>query len=316
MVANMIFDLLQLLIHFSSLKYEFESNCSWSFGYGSNMDISHLKIKKNLTVYDYKPAILNGYKLSFNMATNWLAEPAFAGIIPDANSTVHGLAFCLPQESLDHLNEQEVWYQINYVNLETYDGEFLENVHVYVSPEKIRSKTEVAPSRRYLNIIRKGARNSGLKPDYLAKLDQIEPYQPSEEVLQIRQNRPKPSDLPKITVDQLFATKNSTKTWISVLGYIVESDRNYKRSGRDLTTRELMRYHDIPMDKNDDFGRPPYPIIEDLSTYEVDHLLNNLDAWHIKNVTTLELNPIVGYLKEFWDQQISGETDFRLPPRI
>ena len=316
MVANMIFDLLQLLIHFLSSKYEFESNCSWSFGYGSNMDITHLRIKKNLTVYEYKPALLNGYRFGFNMVTNWLAEPAFAGIIPDPNSTVHGLAFCLPQESLDHLNKQEGWYEINYVNLETYDGGSLENVHVYVSPEKFFKTESAAPSRRYLNIIRKGAQNSGLKPHYLEKLDQIEPYQPSEDVLQIRQNRPKPSDLPEITVDQLFETKNSSKVWISVLGYIVETDRNYRRSGRDLTTRALMGYHDIPMDKNDDFGRPPYPIVEDLSTYEMDHLLNNLDSWHIKNVTTLELNPIVGYLKEFLDQQISGETDFRLPPRI
>ena len=315
MVVNIIFEVLQLLIHFSS-KYELEPNCSWSFGYGSNMDITHLRIKKNLTVYEYKPAILNGYKFGFNMVTNWLAEPAFAGIIPDPNSTVHGLAFCLPQESLDHLNKQEGWYEINYVNLETYDGGSLENVHVYVSPEKFFKTESAAPSRRYLNIIRKGAQNSGLKPHYLEKLDQIEPYQPSEDVLQIRQKRAKPSDLPEITVDQLFATKNSSKVWISVLGYIVETDRNYRRSGRDLTTRALMGYHDIPMDKNDDFGRPPYPIVEDLSTYEMDHLLNNLDSWHIKNVTTLELNPIVGYLKEFLDQQISGETDFRLPPRI
>ena len=123
--------------------------------------------------------------------------------------------------------------------------------------------------------------------------------------------------MPLITVDELFATKNSTQHWISVLGYIVDIGRSYKRSGRDLTTRILMGYHDIPKDKNDDdWGRPPYPIIEDLSTHELDYLLNHLDSWYIKNITTLTLNPIVGYLKEFHDQQLSGETEFRLPPRV
>ena len=313
-VANLL-TIFELFIHLV-FKHE-EPNCTWSFGYGSNMDITHLRIKKKLTVYDHKPAILDGYRLSFNMVTDWLAEPAFAGIVPDQTSQVHGLAFCVPQESLDHLNSQERWYEIQNVTVETYDGETLPHVHVYVSPKKFINTEERAPSRRYLNIIKKGATNIGLKPEYLAKLNEIQPYQPSEAVLQIRQNRPKPSELPLITVDELFATKNSTQHWISVLGYIVDIGRSYKRSGRDLTTRILMGYHDIPKDKNDDdWGRPPYPIIEDLSTHELDYLLNHLDSWHIKNITTLTLNPIVGYLKEFHDQQLSGETEFRLPPRV
>ena len=62
-------------------------------------------------------------------------------------------------------------------------------------------------------------------------------------------------------------------------------------------------------------GRPPYPLLKDLSTEEKEHLENWLDSYHIKDKDTLELRPIVGYLKEFHEQQNSRQSNFRLPPR-
>ncbi len=62
-------------------------------------------------------------------------------------------------------------------------------------------------------------------------------------------------------------------------------------------------------------GLPPYPLLKDLSTEEKEHLENWLDSYHIKDKDTLELRPIVGYLKEFHEQQNSRQSNFRLPPR-
>ena len=60
-------------------------------------------------------------------------------------------------------------------------------------------------------------------------------------------------------------------------------------------------------------GKPPYPLLSELNSDEVDHLSISMDMYHIrKNLTSY---PIVGYLKEFLDQQNSGMTEFVLPPR-
>ena len=42
--------------------------------------------------------------------------------------------------------------------------------------------------------------------------------------------------------------------WVSVLGYVVDVGKNWFKihRGRDITTRALMQFHDIPMDINDD----------------------------------------------------------------
>ena len=133
--------------------------------------------------------------------------------------------------------------------------------------------------------------------------------------------------------------------WVSVLGYVIDASTNPMvgwfefHPGRDITTRNLMHFHDIPLDKNDDRqvflenrfcitllrtfsttasfvcrGLPPYPLVSELTTDELDHITNWLDIYHIRK--NLTLYPIVGYLKEFLDQQKSGVSTFTLPPRI
>jgi hypothetical protein len=39
----------------------------WKFGFGSNMSPTILANKKNVQVLDYKPAIVKGWILSFNL---------------------------------------------------------------------------------------------------------------------------------------------------------------------------------------------------------------------------------------------------------
>ena len=62
-------------------------------------------------------------------------------------------------------------------------------------------------------------------------------------------------------------------------------------------------------------GKPPYPIVKNIEKEALEHINNVLDGYQIKNRETMTLNPIVGYLKEFREQQESGETSYELPNR-
>ena len=48
----------------------------------------------------------------------------------------------------------------------------------------------------------------------------------------------------------------------------------------------------------------------------MEHIMGKLDYYHIKDKNDLTLNPIIGYLKEFQDQQESNSTSFELPERV
>lgn len=175
-------------------------------------------------------------------------------------------------------------------------------------------REEYTPSKRYLNILIKGAVQLGLDNDYIQRLNSTTRYEASEKILQIRQSRPKPQDLPLISIQELAEHSSKNDTWVSILGFVIDMKDSFAwKRGRDLTTRYLMQIEDIAMDKNDDNGQPPYPLVKDIKDYQMEHLNNWFDSLHIRNLSTSDLRPIIGYLKEFKDQQDSGQTSFRLP---
>lgn len=46
------------------------------------------------------------------------------------------------------------------------------------------------PSKRYMNLLIRGARESNLDPEYIAKLEEIPTYSPPEHILKLRTTRP------------------------------------------------------------------------------------------------------------------------------
>ena len=77
-----------------------------------------------------------------------------------------------------------------------------------------------------------------------------------------------------------------------------------------------MQYHGIPMDDNDDGGRPPYPLVSSMTPGEQEYVTSWLDHYHLGGINRLMIQTpdILGFLKEFKTQQDSGETNFELPP--
>ena len=52
----------------------------------------------------------------------------------------------------------------------------------------------------------------------------------------------------------LFRHTTDGDTWVSILGYVIDVGKTWFKihRGRDITSRMLMQFHDIPMDINDD----------------------------------------------------------------
>jgi len=288
----------------------------WSFGYGSNMDVTALQAKKHVKVIEHTPAILQNYKLSFTIKAMTYSEPAFASVREMEGEEVHGVAFLMDKESLEELDKTEKGYNKATVILKAYDGRDLEGF-VYLPKEK--KTEEYLPSKRYLGVLCKGARQAGLNAEYIKILEALPTYNYKDhpEVMKAREERAEiAKDLKEITNEELWSHKLEDP-WVSCLGYVIKQNSAFaSHKGRDITTRVLMQYHGIPMDDNDDGGKPPYPLVSKMSPGELEYVTSWLDHYHLGGIKGLMVqNPeIVGFLREFKTQQSSGETKFVLPP--
>ena len=62
---------------------------------------------------------------------------------------------------------------------------------MYYGIFKSRGKAdERPPSKRYMNLLVRGAMASNLKPEYIAKLEKVPTYSPPEHILKLRLTRP------------------------------------------------------------------------------------------------------------------------------
>ena len=246
----------------------------WSFGYGANMDMEALQSWKKVKVFEHCPAVLRGFKVVFSLPGLPFVEPGFGGLCRQEDEEVHGVAFKMDQESMARLDDKEAeTYTKETVKLTAYDGRELEG-YVYMSP----STEEWLPSKRYLGVLCKGARQAGLDPAYIEKLASLPVYR-AEEQPQVVAARKAREDarggLRQVSWAELQEHKIEDP-WVSCLGFVIRPDPGTSEpewltkmghSGRDFTTKWLLGLHGITTDK--DGGAPPYPLIDKLTTLEV-----------------------------------------------
>ena len=82
---------------------------------------------------------------------------------------------------------------------------------------------EGACSRRYLNLLIKGAKECDLAADWISMLESLPVYVPTEETLAKRQKMPSLSDLPVMTIEELAAHNGDDpekSIYVSSCGYI------------------------------------------------------------------------------------------------
>merc|ERR1740123_2131853 len=203
-------------------------------------------------------------------------EPGFGGLCRQEDEEVHGVAFKMDQESMARLDDKEAeTYIKETVKLTAYDGRELEG-YVYMSP----TTEEWLPSKRYLGVLCKGARQAGLNPTYIERLESHPVYRPEKhpEVMAAREAREVVRGSLRLVTRQELREHRREDPWVSCLGFVIKCDPYLTRhKGRDFTSRVLMHFNGIPIDENDDDGMPPYPLVADLSTDEVEYLTNWLD---------------------------------------
>ena len=151
------------------------------FGYGSNINLVSLKAK-GVVPYSSVKAVLNGWKLVFNVRHWFRHEGGVGNIMPSGNTDDHveGLMHTLDESHLSALDLVEsygVGYDRIEVDLNTKDGHCKAVTYVGL-PGYLND--DCLPTQRYLNIIIRGAKQAGLSKSYLKRLINQQVFIPQE----------------------------------------------------------------------------------------------------------------------------------------
>ena len=281
----------------------------WMFGYGANLNATHLAKKKKLTVLDSCAAKVPGWYLAFPKGGFPYVDPSFASAYRKEGEEIHGLAYAVNKGHFDKCNALEgggrVYDQV-IVTLHLYDGRKVEG-QIYTRKEL---KEEGTPSRRYLNLIIEGAKEANLDAAYVKKVSEHPVYVTPQELLDKRALLPKPESLPKMGYEELKASaRKDNRVHICILGYIFKLPKEdimmKNHIGRDITNRQIRYWNNEPTDPDDDtndLGRPPYPDVDKLSEGEREYCWQWLDHY-LHGDCKGDLRCVVAFLAE-WDHKL------------
>ena len=141
----------------------------WYFAYGANMDRATLVERRRIEPLEVLSAALEGYELVFNQRGIAGIEPSFANLKVAQGEVVHGVAYGLTASQLEELDALEGGgaYDHLEVTLRVAGGGAL-LAKTYVTTETVEGRL---PSRRYMGLLVRGARERGLPNEWLARLE-------------------------------------------------------------------------------------------------------------------------------------------------
>ena len=142
-----------------------------TFGYGSNLDLASLRAK-GVAPVESRRGVLPGWRLRFNVAHFFVHEGGVANIerTDDPADQVRGVVHRLSDDALALLDEAEAYpdgYDRVTVPVRTRHG--IVDALAYVGTAGFIDNTRL-PSRRYLNIVVRGAERAGLDESYVERL--------------------------------------------------------------------------------------------------------------------------------------------------
>eukprot|EP00742_Colponemidia_sp_Colp-10_P002928 GILJ01003125.1.p1 GENE.GILJ01003125.1~~GILJ01003125.1.p1 ORF type:complete len:297 (+),score=29.16 GILJ01003125.1:227-1117(+) len=145
------------------------------FAYGSNMSRLSLEMKGVKQLHRSVPAILKGFRLTFNLAPrNAVVDPSYANIESHDSSHVHGVLHAMSAESLNALDRIEAGYEKRLVHVLPYGQAVPVMAYVYicVTPPAgwDMEFRETAPSMRYMSQIINGAKHHRLAEQWITYL--------------------------------------------------------------------------------------------------------------------------------------------------
>lgn len=143
------------------------------FGYGSNLSVISLRAK-GVTPLSSEPAILEGWRVVFNIPDFFRIEGGTGNIEPCEDDAVHGVLHgCRDRDlaTLDRLEALGITYERIEATVVTYGGRRV-RAYVYVGIASTLD-TNALPSERYRNILVRGAEDMNLDPTYVARLRMV-----------------------------------------------------------------------------------------------------------------------------------------------
>ena len=169
-----------------------ETPSVWVFAFGSNMKKDVLEGRRMIKPAESVPAIVPGYMLTFNQPGLPYREPGFATIEPlDAkypgSRPVHGVAHLMTPTQWEYYKETEgasvqsdEGYGVLEVDLDAYDGRKLKAYTLMTQPKSLQSLRGfyALPSKRYIELLRTGAAEHNLDPEYQKYLNEMVYYEP------------------------------------------------------------------------------------------------------------------------------------------
>ena len=256
------------------------------FGYGSNMNSASLKAK-GIEPLSAEPAVLKGWQLKFNIPDFFQIEGGTGNIVLAEGHEVHGILYSCKEEAgviLDQLEAVGINYLRSKVAVTTYSGN-IASAHVYIGMKE-RLKEGYQPSRRYLNILLKGASTSALDTKY-------------QKFLRSQEVKTEPVFRPFRSISGLhFSSKelSEIKHLTGIAGVVFDmtearADHHYLRSflgGKDMTLFFLRR-----MDTSDG--------------------TESLDDIRAGRLTLAQKRYLINYLHEFdREYRVVGSLDYRI----
>ena len=134
----------------------------WYFAYGSNLDPRTFQGRRRMRPVEARRARLDGWRLVFDLPIG-RGERGVANLARDAEAAVHGMAYRISDRGaalLDRTEGVPRAYRRMAVELALEDSETL----VAFTYHSHHGRANRKPSRRYMNLILRGARHHGL-PD-------------------------------------------------------------------------------------------------------------------------------------------------------
>ncbi len=145
----------------------------WYFAFGANMHDSAFRERRGMRPTAWRAGRVRGYRLRFNLEGRPKGKAAPANLSADPNAEVWGVLYRITRADLVRLDSTEGVpgrrYRHLWVDAEDDVGGMMKAV-TYVADGK---DTDGNPSRRYITLLREGARAHGLPEHYLRFLDSV-----------------------------------------------------------------------------------------------------------------------------------------------
>ncbi len=155
------------------------------FAYGSNVLSDVIEGRRGCRPLSRTAALCTGHRLTFSMIGLPGIEPAFANIEDSVRDTCHGVLYELQFFDWLKLCASEgvpFAYKVVEVNIRPYSGTPAPNDPVIRAltlqsrqPQTLLGlpSLELRPSRRYIELLRKGSVEAGLAPSWRSKLENL-----------------------------------------------------------------------------------------------------------------------------------------------